>query len=151
VQRVILQWHIARKNLGKEKIYISPPNYHHFSGWPLKLPRLVLRPPKLPTPHFLAPSVCLCRLNGWKWVMCTTREFLSPNNPKIPLCLHLKFILYFLFLVFHSFAAGRHPSRRWHHSTSPSGSSSRSFPHMSATPSNTAAQRTLQNPRGFDT
>jgi hypothetical protein len=39
------------------KIYISPINYHHFSGWHPKLPTLVLRPPKLPLSDFLAPSV----------------------------------------------------------------------------------------------
>jgi hypothetical protein len=43
------------------KIYISPPNYHPFSGWHPELPTLALRPPKLPLSDFLAPSVYLYR------------------------------------------------------------------------------------------
>jgi hypothetical protein len=41
------------------KIYISPPNYHTFFGWHPELPRLALRPPKLPLSDFLTPSVYL--------------------------------------------------------------------------------------------
>jgi hypothetical protein len=50
----------------KGKIYFSPPNDHPFSGWHPELPTLALRPPKLPTSHFLALSVSLSRQIGWK-------------------------------------------------------------------------------------
>jgi hypothetical protein len=67
-------------------IYISPPNYHPFSGWHPELPTLVLRPPKLPTSHFLAPSVSLSRQIGWKEVTCRARDIFSPKSPNMPLC-----------------------------------------------------------------
>jgi hypothetical protein len=49
------------ERFSKGKIYISPPNYHHFSGWHPELPTLALRPPKLQLFDFLAPSVYLYR------------------------------------------------------------------------------------------
>jgi len=55
---------LKKKNLGK--IQFSPPNYHRFSGWHLKLPKLRFRPLKLPNACILAPSVSLGRLTGRK-------------------------------------------------------------------------------------
>jgi len=77
------------------KIYISLINYHIFYGWHFKLSTLALRLPKLPTSHFLAPSVSLSRQIGWKQVMCRARDIFSPKSPKLPLCTNLKYMLHF--------------------------------------------------------
>jgi hypothetical protein len=55
------------------KIQFSLPNYHWFFGWHSKLPKLGFLLSKLLTACFLAPSVSLCRLSGWKvsHVSCT--------------------------------------------------------------------------------
>jgi hypothetical protein len=50
----------------KGKIRKSPPNYHRFSGWHPKLPKLGFRPPKLPDTCILAPSVSFGRLTRRK-------------------------------------------------------------------------------------
>jgi len=38
---------LEKKKMGK--IYISPSNYHPFSGWHSELPTLALRPPQTTT------------------------------------------------------------------------------------------------------
>jgi hypothetical protein len=69
----------------KGKIQKSPPNYHRFSGWHPKLPKLGFWPPKLPDPCILAPSVSFGRLTGRKPSHVRVTWLIFPKNPSLPL------------------------------------------------------------------
>jgi len=66
----------------REKIQKSPTNYHRFSGWHSKLPKLGFRPPKLPDTCILAPFVSFGRLTGRKPSHVQVTWFIFPKKPE---------------------------------------------------------------------
>jgi len=60
----------------------GPPNYQGFHS---SLPNYQL-------PIFLAPSVNLCHLNGWKWVMCYARDLTVYKFSNMPFSLNMKLL-----------------------------------------------------------
>jgi hypothetical protein len=76
---ITTKWHCIKINW---KNTILPPKLPPFLWMAPKRPMLAFRPSKLPIAYFLAPSVSLCHLSGWK--LSRVHDSFSPKAQKYP-------------------------------------------------------------------